>query len=170
MATARKAAPKPTAAEIEAELRRKQAFWKGKVRYYKMDGGEKRIFPEWMGTPHWAPEGMVREICKNITVEGNPIWVIAPNAPHPQGQFQAPASHSIHDENPAAPSPPYDYRPPAYASDTQSGGPANFDGNAGGNDNPRNPDVEGETPGEYDQKLMEFQKTLKGAAGSVDGK
>lgn len=161
-------------ANVEAEeltpsrLRELQKYWTGAVRYYKMDEGVKRILPEWVGTPYWAPEGLVREICKGITRAGTPVWVVAPDAPHPRGQFQESASHGRESENPAAPSPPYDYRPPAYASDTQSGGPANFDGNAGGRDNPRNPEVEGEVPGEYDEKLEDFRASLMSAAASVD--
>lgn len=144
------------------ELQAKHEFWSGQVRYYKVDEGERRYFPEWVGTPYWAPEGLTRQICKGITVDGDPLWVIAPDAPAPAIEFaRSGTGHSRETENAAAPSPPYDYRPPAYASDTQSGGPANFHGNAGGLDNPRNPVAEGEIPGERDESLAAFKDMLQ---------
>ena len=157
-----------TKGPTKAELQAKHDFWAGQVRYYKTDEGIKRIFPEWVGTAYWCPEGLVRETCKGVDMEGMPIWVITPDAPAPAGDFaNNNATHSRATENPASPSPPYDYRPPAYASDTQSGGPANFHGNAGGLDNPRNPESEGEVPGELDDKLQQFKAQLDANAANA---
>ena len=63
---------------------------------------------------------------------------------------------------------PYDYRPPAYNSDTQSGGPSNFDGNMGGDNNPRIPELEGEVAGEYNKKLEDFKAQIADAGAGVN--
>lgn len=148
-------------AEKEAELRRLQKHWKGQVRYIKVEDGQTLVFPDWVGTSYWHPEDLTRQVCKEVNMEGKPEWIHAPNQPWPQALAERPASHSRLDENPAAPSPPYDYLIPAYASDTQSGGPANFDGNAGGLDNPRDPRIEGEVPGEYEAQAAAYFAGLK---------
>lgn len=161
------AAKKPTQKELAA-LQEKHDFWVGQTRYKKVDEGQTRYFPDWVGTPFWAPEGLIREICKGVDMQGEPIWLIAPDAPAPAGEFAAESkSYTRATEDHSVPSPPYDYRPPAYASDTQSGGPANFHGNAGGPDNPRNPETEGEVPGEREDALAAFQAVLKQNAANA---
>lgn len=162
---------KPTAKEVQEALAAKNDYWKGQTRYIKIDEGERIVLPEYVGTPYWCPEGLTREICKGIAKDApyNPIWIVAPDAPVPAGQFNVSQSvaYTRATENHAQPSPPFDYRPPAYASDTQSGGPANFDGNMGGMDNPRTPEMEGEVPGERDEALAKFQQVLAAASANA---
>jgi len=140
----------------------------GSYRYVRHDvDGAVQILPEYMGTPYWCPEGMERQICTDLTEEGKPVWTHCPDAPAP-ATLGAPATNrSSHEDNPAAPTPPFDYKPPAYASDTQSGGPANFDGVAGGRDNPRDPRAEGEVPGQYQKELAEFREALEASVAET---
>ena len=151
-----------------AERKKKADKYLGTYRFIRHDpDGGNQIFPEYMGTPYWCPDGMTREICTDISAEGKPVWTICPDAPAPNNLGAPAANRSSHEDNPAAPTPPFDYKPPAYASDAQSGGPANFDGVAGGRDNPRDPRAEGEVPGQYQKELAEFRSALEASVAET---
>ena len=161
-ATAKKAGITPARRKTLAER------WLGSYRYIHQDpDGGSQILPDYMGTPFWCPPGMSREICVDISEEGKPVWAHCPDAPAPAGLGSGAANRSSFDDNPAAPAPPFDYQPPAYASDTHSGGPANFDGQYGGANNPRDPRLEGETPGQYAKELASFKQALAESAAEV---
>ena len=151
--------------EQAAEARAaREDYWVGRVRYYKIEDGQRIIFPDYMGTSYYKMEGIEREICTRVNEDGSLNWVHAPDAPVPPS-FRQDSEEPVYD-NPVAPRPPYDFKPPAYASDTQSGGPHNFDGRGGAGDNPRDPVAEGEIPGEYQDKLKQFREQLINSANA----
>lgn len=152
---------KETAAQKKERLTKLHNYWKGQTRYIKMDEGVRRVFPEYAGQPYYAPDGLTRETCRGINENGEPLWVITPDEPVPSDiAGVAKNMNRAKSGHPAAPTPPFDFEVPAYASDTHSGGPANFDGNMGGSDNPRDPALEGEVPGQYEDAVEAFGAEL----------
>ena len=137
-------------------------YWKGRYRYFQVSEGQRYQLPAYMYTEWYTPEGIHREVCTGLEPHTNePIWMPAADAPAPRAAFDPDVStKSVSQQNPAAAMPPFDYVPPAYASDTQSGGPSNFDGEKGGDDNPRNPLLEGEVPNEYADAVAAFREQL----------
>ena len=152
-----------------AERERLEKYWLGRKRYYKEEEGERLVLPEYFGTDWYTVEGVKRVICVSLDDKNEPVWAPCPDEPVPVNQFHAiTAEESSHMKNPAAAPPPFDYRPPAYASDTHSGGPGNFDGFGGGDSNPRNPAAEGELPKMYADQVEEFKaKLMKEAAATI---
>ena len=152
--------------ENAAAREKLEKYWLGRFRYFTMTGtGDNRTktqMPEYLYTEWYAPEGVTREVCIELDKNNNPVWVKKEDAPPPPRAFDADvAQPSQHDLNPAAHQPTFDYTPPAYNSDTSSGGPSNFDGNAGGDNNPRNPLLEGEVPEQYKELLKEHVDKLE---------
>lgn len=154
------AVKKPTAAEKAALKEQKEAYYKGRYRYYTVEDGVKTILPDYMATPYYKSEGLEREICYGLDENLEPMWKLCADAPHPARRFGAEDNGPLPNESLVAPPPPFDYQPPAYASDQFSGGPANFDGAAGGMNNPRNPLLEGEIPEQYQASLATFREEL----------
>ena len=149
-----------TVEKAEARAKLVDAY-KGLHRYYKIDEGERISLPEYMFNEWYTPEGIFREVCTGLDDKNKPIWIRKDDAPAPKTAFMPETNRKSESQlNPAAAMPPFDYQPPAYASDTESGGPSNFDDNAGGDDNPRNPLLEGEVPDQYKEALDEFREKL----------
>lgn len=147
--------------EQAAAREKLERHWLGRCRYFQTIGNDRVQVPEYMFTEWYTPEGVHREVCVGLTPEGKPKWMPKPDGPPPRGTFSnMTADKSEWEKNPAADMPNFDYVPPAYDSDTHSGGPANFDGNAGGDNNPRNPALEGEVPNHYAEQLAEYQARL----------
>lgn len=158
-----------TVKEIDPALRKRLIEANvGRTRYKQIDEGQTVYHGDYMGTEYWCPENLTRERCVDMKPGVNdrgepimvPVWVEVPDAPAPLSEFGPSGARASHNEDPAAAAPAFDWQPPAYASDTQSGGPANFHGNAGGPDNPRDPNNEGEVPGQYQAMLAEFREQL----------
>lgn len=136
--------------EKAKERERLEKYWLGRMRYWKVEDGARRMVSPNMYTEWFTPEGIEREVCVKLDSKNEPQWMAKPDAPPPPTAFNPDeAGKSQATLNPAAEIPPFDYIPPAYNRDTHSGGPANFDGNAGGAENPRNPLLEGEYPDQY---------------------
>lgn len=152
--------PDPAVA-IAAERDRLEKYWLGKLRYYSMRDGDRLQLPDYMYTEWYLPEGITREVCVSLDSQNEPMWIPKENAPAPRGTFDPNTNTKSQWElNPTAEMPEFDYTPPAYNSDTHSGGPANFDGQKGGDDNPRNPLLEGETSGQYEAEIADYKARL----------
>lgn len=157
-----------TTVEIAQERADLEAAWKGRLRYFARVEGTRTQMPETLYTEWYAPEGVEREVCVGLDDKNKPIWMPKPDAPVPPNTFETNTSaQSLHEKSPAAHTPTFDYIPPAYNSDTESGGPANFDGNAGGDNNPRNPLLEGEVADEYKAELDKYKAKLKALEDKV---
>ena len=148
---------------VEVSLEQLRKHYIGTIRGIRRESeGANQIIPAFMMNPYFTPEGITKQVCVDIDlVTGQPIWKDTVDEPAPPGAYmQSDQNISSHTDMPAAFTPPYDYRPPAHASDTQSGGPANFDGNGGGNNNPRNPVLEGETADQYKKEVAEYREQM----------
>jgi hypothetical protein len=161
---ARQRGKKLTAIEKSRIREQLTEYWVGRFRYTQTEeDGVKVVLPEFLFTSWYIPEGIVREVCVALDKDNMPIWQHAPDAPVPPEYFIGNSQgekRALFDDHPAAQPPPFDYKPPAYARDTHSGGPHNFDGVGGAGDNPRNPDLEGEVPGQYQAQLDEYKTEL----------
>lgn len=156
------------AVEQAAAREKLEQYWLGKCRYFAEQDGDRIPLPDTMYTEWFTPDGVEREVCIGLDEKNEPIWMPKPDGPPPSNSFDPnTANKSQHDLNPAAHQPTFDYIPPTYNSDTQSGGPSNFDGNAGGDDNPRNPLLEGETPDQYKEVLEEYKAKLDALEAEV---
>lgn len=153
---------KETAVEKAAAREKLEKYWLGKYRYSsKIDGVWTQV-PDYLYTEWYLPEDTKREVCIELDDNNKPVWMDKPNAPAPPTTFDGMTKNeSQHDLNPAAAQPSFDYIPPAYNSDTQSGGPSNFDGQAGGDENPRNPALEGERENHYADELAQYKERLE---------
>ena len=161
-------AEEKTTVELAEERALLEKAWLGRLRYWAMVDGTRTQMPEFMYTEWYLPPGVEREVCVKLDDKNKPVWMPKPDTPAPPNTFDPnTSSKSQHDINPAAAQPSFDYIPPAYNSDTQSGGPANFDGNAGGDDNPRNPLLEGEVPDQYKEQLDEYKAKLEALEATV---
>lgn len=140
------------------------------IRYINSAGS---IFPDVMFDEYSCPPDVRREVSHGKDEDGNKIWKELPDRPRPGIEVQR---RSTGEDN-FAPVPMFDsavsdevedtrfvenfdtYLEP-WASDRTSGGPSNFHGNAGGDDNPRDPRAEGESEGDYQAAFAEYAKQL----------
>lgn len=123
----------------------------GDVRYVHRETNH--VYPDSMFDLHYCPPELRREIYR-----GEDRWDELDHKPMRSVHFQA----RDEVEDPFAPVAPYDTPLSAWASD-RSGGPSNFHGNGGGDDNPRDPVAHGEKPGDLAEALGEYQKQREGS-------
>jgi hypothetical protein len=158
----------PTVAAA-AERDSLKEYWLGRQRYFKVEGDERVYFPEYMYHDWYTPDDVFREVCVALNEHNAPVWRSKEDAPAPAEYFRGDGSgKSSYMSAPAAEAPPFDYTPPAYASDRFSGGPSNFDQKMGGDDNPRNPLLEGEEPGRYQAEMDEFKAKMDALKAEID--
>lgn len=146
-------------------------YWIGQHRYFKYDEGVLIELPPYLFNDWYKGEddSIVRKTCVHVKDDGELVWKEnVPDAPVPRENFSDYSDNSSsHSDNPAAVTPMFDYVPPAYNRDENSGGPANFDGEMGGDDNPRNPEIEGEIVDQYKKEVAAFREAMKAEMQSL---
>lgn len=140
------------------------------IRYVSDSG---TIFPDIMFDLYSCPANVRREVLHHRDEEGNEDWRELRDRPRPGvevqhratgednfapvAMFDSQVSEEVEDtrfvEN-------YDAYLEPWSTDTTSGGPSNFHGNAGGSDNPRDPEAEGDIPGGYEQAFARYAAQL----------
>lgn len=159
----------PQEAAALKQLKAKADFWKGKYRYLRYENGQWVKFPGFVGTAFYTDpdQKLRRQVCSGLNDAQTALkWVDMPDAPETPRDFTVQKAKPVDEKHLIEPTPPFDWRPPSYNSDTHSGGPANFDGYGGGADNPRNPELEGEVQGEHQSRLEAFQAEVAANVGS----
>lgn len=126
------------------------------IRYVNVENDV--IYPDFLFTEFGCPSNVRRE--RLHAIEGDKeIWVEQRNKPMPGIEVQQRGSSEEVEDYVMDFDTPID----AWASDTHSGGPSNFHGNGGGDDNPRIPSMEGEQPGDFETAMQEFNESLSNA-------
>lgn len=145
------------------------------IRYVNSTGN---VFPDVMFDEYSCPDDITRQVCHGKDDNGDKIWRELPDRPRPGVEVQrrntgednfAPVAQfdsaiaDIPDDDTGFVE-PYDTYLEPWAADRTSGGPSNFHGNAGGDENPRDPVAEGEGKDAYKNAFEQYAKELPNGA------
>lgn len=141
------------------------------IRYINSTGN---VFPDVMFDEYSCPPGIRRQVNHGTDEQGNKDWRYLDDKPRPGIEIQR---RSTGEDNFApvamfdsalqeAPQDRVDYVEAfdtflePWAADRNSGGPSNFHGNGGGDDNPREPVTEGEVEGAQQSAFAAYADQL----------